>query len=752
MAQTQRVEIIIEADPPIRIEADEIESDVERRINTFIGGVAITRAQESIRADRAIWQDSANLVELMGSVEITNGEFTALAERAVVNLDLNLAKIYRGRAFFPAQNYYLSGDLIERVGEKTIHIKNGSATTCDGPEPAWTISAEDLTVTEGGYATARGVAFNSKYLPLFYSPFFAFPVKNERQSGLLTPWFANSSRDGFSVSLPLFLATGENHDLTFTPVWRTDRGLSSTLEGRYRLENGRGDWLASYLSDHRPQTFTYANTGNDRRTGERYWLRGQNNWRAGDWDLNLDVDLVSDPLYLAEFRNDIDGFGTSRDLFSQDFGRTLNEYLDPLRTNTFYAQRADYDSYFRGALTYTENLESFDNRDTIQRLPSLYHAIVSRPLGETPDDPRRSPARFSLDTRYDYFYRSSDENSLTDEAGHRFQFHPKASWSASLLEMATLTLSGDLNFRFYSTDGYRPFGGGADDPRARHDNNYTLFDGGFEAALASTFSRVYEGGPGEALATRHQMTPTVSFTYLDTPDQDELPYWDIYDRRLSRRTIRYGLLNSFVSKTPMTDENGAAGHDYFQFLKIGLWASHELADNSKWADNPGARYYSAGDYYDRGPGPLEVDVEAYFTPYVSARVLSALDSRTGQFTSHDITLNLTDPRGDSLSLTYDYDSPTRKLVEVWRDKTYEELRGSLNLKLTDAWSAAFYARYDIQEGRGLESYATLRYQAQCYAIGLIYSDNENDRRLGILVDILGLGTGSGLDGSPRLVY
>ncbi|UQZ88649.1 hypothetical protein C4J81_05290 [Deltaproteobacteria bacterium Smac51] len=753
---SEQIEVLIEGDTPIRVRADEIESDLDNHRNLFIGNVTIIRGGETLTAERALWQDGTNSVELSGSVKITTSEFVALAERAVVNLDLHLAKIYNGRAFFPEQNYYISGELIERVGEKTIQIKNGQATTCDGPEPSWTITADSLTVTEGGYATASGVAFNSKYMPLFYTPYFLFPVKNERQSGFLTPSIANSSRDGFSIGLPFFWATGENHDLTFIPVWRSDRGFSSTIEGRYRTDNGRGDWAVSYLSDNKPQHFTFNNTGQNKDTKDRYWLRGQNDWQVGDWDLHLDVDLVSDPLYLAEFRNDIDGFMASRNTFSQDFGRTLNEYLDPLRTNTFYAQKVDYDTYFRGALSYTDNLYSYDNRDTVQRLPSLYYAIVSRPLPESWGlfDGLINTPRFSLDTRYDYFYRTSDKNSETDEKGHRFQVNPSLSWSSPVGGLATLSLTGDLNFTLYSADGYRPYYDSQDKRQAQHKNNYNRFEGEFEATLATTMSRVYGGGPGDSVATRHQITPTVSFNYVETPDQDEMPYWDTYDRRLSRRTVRYGLLNTFVSKTPLKDENGLdAGYDYFQFLKLGLWTSYEFADNLYWANNPRARYYTT-DYFDRGAGPLEIDLEAYFNPYLSARILSAMDGRTAKFTSHDISLTLTDPRGDSLSVTYDYDSPT-KAMGTREYQKYEELRGTLNINLTDEWSAGFYTRYDVQEGRNLESYASLRYQAQCYAVGLIYTDNENDRRVGLLVDLLGLGTTSGAPSglnAPRMTY
>ena len=59
-------------------------------------------------------------------------------------------------------------------------------------------------------------------------------------------------------------------------------------------------------------------------------------------------------------------------------------------------------------------------------------------------------------------------------------------------------------------------------------------------------------------------------------------------------------------------------------------------------------------------------------------------------------------------------------------------------------------RYDVRDGRNLESYAGLRYQAQCYGISLLYSEIENDRRLGVLVDFLGLGTGGRFVSGPRL--
>jgi len=755
-----QVEVTMVGDPPIVIRADAIESDRNTQLNHFVGQVSITRGEEIITADRAVWNDATNTAEVSGNIKIVTPDFTVLAQRAVINMDLQMAKIYDGRAFFPAQNYYLSGALIERLGEKTIHIKEGTATTCDGPNPAWTIQADSLTVTEGGYATASGVSFNTSVAPIMAMPYFVFPVKNERQSGLLFPGIANSSRDGFTIGLPIFWATGENHDLTYTPVWRSERGLSNTLEGRYHFEKGRGIWQITHLDDKDPQSFYYKNNAMDRQnTNNRYWLRAQNQWRLGEWDVNLNLDLASDPLYLAEFRNDFDGFNNSFNMFAREFGYTTNEYLDPLRNNTLYAQKTDYDTFIRGTIEYTEDLYSQDNRDTIQRLPSLQYNLVSRPWPESMGLGLANLPRVSLGLRYDYFSRTSNDLSLTDETGHRMQINPSMNWSSPLGGLATMQLDGDLGLTMYAADGRRPSNNTpADRAAARHDSRDNRLTGSMTASLSTTLSRVYGGGLGEAVATRHQMSPTLSYTHVEASgNQSDLPYWDPFDRRLPRRTVRYGLLNTFVSKTPAVDENGQNnGFDYFQFLKIGLWSSYEFRDNMEWAKDPYARYYTT-DYYDRGAGPVELEIETFLNPFFSARLVSGIDGRTGKVTSHDLSFKAQDARGDSLTLTYDFDSPSTALGTGSNDyEDYEEVRADLTLVLNSEWTADFSSRYDLRVGRSLETHARLLYRAQCYGVGLLYSDSDNDRRVGLVIDLLGLGSinydRSGLASPPQFFY
>jgi len=760
-SETEQVEILIPGQELITIRADRIEQDEDLDLTRLSGRVSIRRGLELLTADWAVWRNQTKVAEVIGSVHLETPDFTMDAERAVVNLELSLAKIYEGRAFFHQTHYYLNGTVIERLSEKKLQVTEATATTCDGPTPPWTIQAEHLTVTENGYASARGVIFKGvgSTLPFLATPYFIFPVKTERQTGFLRPGsLSNSSQNGLTLSLPFFWATGENHDLTYTPVWREKRGLSSTLEGRYHLDWGRGIWQVSHLNDQADRfydlySYLYSGTPREKKKAEeRFWLRAHNQGRFGDWDVHLNLDMASDPLYIKEFTTDPDGFNQSSKAFASNFGHTINEALNPNRANEVYAQKLDGPTQVRTGLHYTQNLNSKDNRETLQRLPAIQYDLVGHSLDEIPTSGHQSP-RLSLSTGYDHFYRQTEENSRTTETGHRMRLQPAVDWTTAL-GLANLKVTGGLDMAAYAADGRRP-SKARTLAEAEHERWYNLVTGSAEVELGTTFSRVFEGGPGRAVATRHQITPTLAFNYVGAPEnQGRLPYWDHHDRRMPRQTLRYGLSNSLVAKNPgrapaqtpaqtPDQEPGRPQADdkYFQFLKFGLWASYELADNSHLTSrlrdpDDSSRYYDTN-YYDRGSGPLEAYLEAFFNPYFSARMISNFNTRTGRAINHDLSLTAADGRGDRLTLTYDHDTPEGKPVNT---PGYQEARANLLLKLNSEWSSRFSTRYDLQGNQALQSTAQLAYQAQCYGLSLLYSKTYHDESVGLVFDFLGLGS------------
>jgi hypothetical protein len=466
-------------------------------------------------------------------------------------------------------------------------------------------------------------------------------------------------------------------------------------------------------------------------------LRTQNNWQAYGWDLNLDLDLVSDPLYLYSFRNDLDGFYYSQSLFNRYFGRTLNEELDPLRISTFFAQKSwDY-SYFRGSLKYTDDLSRNNNSDILQNMPSIYYALVSQPLffSSASSKIANSP-RLSFDAHYDYFTRKRTNNIYSEEIGHRINLSPSIFWYQELFGLIGFRADGGLDYAMYAPSGFRPAENGRRESHGAFSNS---FSGHFRTELTSTFSRVYGDGSADGISTMHQITPMLSFDFVNSPDQSDLPFFDMLDRHLNRRTIRYGIRNTFVRRIPSKNQDGQiTGYDYSELFRLGVYSSYEFASNLKWSENYWGRYFTSG-YFDKGVGPLELEVETNINPWISARLLSSMDGRTGSFTSHDLFLKLADMRGDSLSLIYDYESPSREKGPI-SNADVSQMRADLTLDLTGGWKTQLSTRYDYHEQRSLETYVSLGYNDQCYGLALLYEDSDHDRRLALVVDLLGLGS------------
>lgn len=750
-AQTARrqVEIVLDSEPRTTLKADEIQLDQAAGRADFSGRVSLARADGHISASRGRWHEATKTVELSGEVIMTTEEFTVRAERVILNLEHNLAKIYDGRAFFLRRNYYLAGELMERRGAETIHLKKGRVTTCDGPEPSWSVDVKDLTVTKDGYAIGAAATFNTKYFPAFYLPFVALPVKTERQSGFLMPAVAQSTRDGQTLGWPIFWATGENHDLTLTPVWRSKRGLSLTMEANHKGMASESSWLFTHLNDNKPQHYTFKRNGEERGFSDRWWLRGKSDLSAYGWDFMMDVDLASDPLFLEAFHGDPDGFTYSERLMQNTFGRGLNEAKDPLRKSVALARRNRDDSLLSLGLQYSDNLANPNNEDTLQRYPSFLYSLAGRPAGRD-----GHLGFFSFTSQYDYFYRHYNEHSSTNGRGHRFRLAPELYKPFNLGRWGAFTAKGGIKETLYLPQGYAadfPGGQGRRYDYGRTAQNTALE---FDLGLSSTFSRVYHQSFWGAEAFRHQITPELKFTYSQNHRSDYTPFWDEFDFTPNRRTLKYGFTSTVMAKVPQVAANGGPEkiknsgggpveplYDYQEWLRVSVAASYEFSHEQELIGWP-----YAANYYGHGQGPAELELE--INPSRNLRLLarSAYDYNNGSFVSHDFKGTVYNARGDALFVDYEQAKSGYNNLPYAVEKANEELRVGLAVKLNDEWSARFNTRYDLLNNRELETNYRLRYSAQCWGVSLAYSDTFDDSKVVVALDLLGLGSlGSGND-------
>lgn len=76
-----------------------------------------------------------------------------------------------------------------KKSEFEFELEDSSVTSCrclDGSRP-WEIRSDSCAITQEGYAHAYDSAMWFEGVPIFYSPYLAFPVKSERALGCLRP-------------------------------------------------------------------------------------------------------------------------------------------------------------------------------------------------------------------------------------------------------------------------------------------------------------------------------------------------------------------------------------------------------------------------------------------------------------------------------------------------------------------------------------------------------------------------------------
>ncbi|WP_116475669.1 LPS assembly protein LptD [Zobellella maritima] len=237
---------------PIEVTADNLEATRDGKIR-YRGEVNVTQAHRTFRADYAELDQQSRDVQAEGNIRYSDGSITVRSDQTLTsNLDNKDTTLEQAR-------YQLHGNP-GRGGAEQVRMTNNtnkvaldgaSYTTCPPGEEVWELRASEVRVEQD---QVFGEAWNTvlwvKEVPVFYFPYFKFPVKDQRQSGFLYPTLDISSDNGTDVSLPYYWNIAPNYDATYTPRYMSERGLMSQLELRYMPVKGQtgalyGEYLGS---------------------------------------------------------------------------------------------------------------------------------------------------------------------------------------------------------------------------------------------------------------------------------------------------------------------------------------------------------------------------------------------------------------------------------------------------------------------------------------------------------------------------
>lgn len=640
---------------PVTVKADRLDYDRTADVYTAEGNVLIEQEGIRLEADRVVLNNRTGEAVAEGRVHLQEKENVLRADRIIMNLNTKAGVLYNGEIFMSKDNHHLKGEKIERLSETIYRIENGRFTTCD--ENEWYIEAKNINVDMDRYATGNDVSFKMAGLPIFYTPYLLFPVR--RQSGLLIPEIGLSSSEGFLMKNFIFWAISDYSDMTFTSDYRRERGHGTGIE--YRYVNSRdSSGMVYYNYFNTSAKWLMAHHGEpDTRWEFRFQHREE---FAEDLSARADINLVSDERYYRDLEKKLE-------LISRP-------YVD---SNAFYVERWDQASLYlmgRHSIDLTQ-----PNDHTIQKLPELRYTIFKERIA--------GPLFFGFDGSATNFSRRTGDGvrradfnpsitaalgwggiSFTPTIGGRATFYDRGETSAEPIERTYYYATADLNMRFS-----RVFG---------EDEN-------------SGIGRV-----------RHSIEPAVSYNYLPSVSQTDIPKLDSIDEVSPQNIVTLSLINRLTARY-----KDLAGFRTYDLMVLRFSQGHDLEKRKNNSD--GSRSTIKGELFLKTPKTITISASGEYDTYIDRiKTSSGSIKYTGD--------------GLQLDLTHRY----------LREPRTEFLIGGAWFKL-GRWDLSGHWWLDMENRKTTQEEYRAHYLSQCWGLGISYIQKPAETQYLMMLELKGLG-------------
>ncbi len=292
------------------ISADQVDL-AEGGLSTLEGNVEVIRDQTALTADTVRYDSDAATVEAEGNVHFWDSSLFWRGAQGHVDLEQKAATFRNGSyRLIGRQGRGNAGSAAIDNSRHTADFRDVDYTTCPGEIPTWRLAGKDIHLDNNiDVGTAKHVTLQIHNVPVFYLPYFTFPLTDHRKSGFLPPSFGSSSNSGADISIPYYWNIAPNYDATITPRFLGDRGAMLKGEFRYLGSQSHGQINLDYMPNDRA-------FNDDQRT--LFGFRHYQGFRNGH--AYLTYNRVSDKQYF------------------EDFGRSLS-----LASTRFLEQRAEID-------------------------------------------------------------------------------------------------------------------------------------------------------------------------------------------------------------------------------------------------------------------------------------------------------------------------------------------------------------------------------------------------------------------------
>ena len=671
---------------PVTLFAERIENLDREHLLIASGSVEAQQGEIRLEADRLEINTETGIGVAVGKVVFHDGLDRILGERMEFNFRTGTGVVFKADTF-AQPHFFVRGDRMERLGEKVYRVQQGLFTTCDQPDPHWSVTFGQLTATLDDWLYGANATFWAWKIPLIpWLPFFAASLRKDRQTGFLSPTFGQSSTKGFEARIPFYWVISENQDLTVVPHYFGKRGVG--LGGEYRFvrsERSRGEVEGFFLHDTQTQD-------------DRYVLGLRHEERFTDQlTLKADLGYVSADQYFSEFGDTLDQRSRQR-----------------LESNLSLSQRWSTWNLV-GNLFYYQDLTT-PVRVELHKLPEIRLTGIRQPLPFVPPEPS-----FFLE------FEGSFVNFVREVGaqGPRLDLNPKVSYPVNAAGYVTFVPFVGIRETLYDR---RVIGTRLEQGFLVEDTEpavlaRTLLQTGVTAE--SRLTRVLSIGQWGLDRIQHVIEPRAAYTFVSSGGR-QTPQFDAVDAVQAASNINYSLTNRINARGPA--EPGAPAPRW-ELARLVLSQAYDFrAPRVLDPVNPARlvkRPFSAvsADLLLQPLPPGSVPVPVQFRTTASVDVYGqGLTSLTT-----DLTVILADWRA-TFGTTHG------------QDGELQFVRGEISGQLSRQWAARASVQYDAISHTSVENRLEVDFRQQCWAVSLALINRVNEDEVRLTVNLLELGS------------
>lgn len=243
------------------IEASANYSEIKLNKQVKLSGEVIFLQKDRILySDEAIWNMQTSEGEFNGNTRLVNPEITIESNQVSIkqskdNGQSGIKDVHFSKARYSLPKEHLRGESEGiQMPDKTLMIfDDNTFTYCEPGNNDWDLRSSEVEIDyTDGVARSWHTRLRISEVPIFYFPYFSFPIDDRRITGFLSPEITfNESLSIVDVQLPFYLNLYANLDATFTTHYIKEQGILWESEVRHKTKLfGDGQLDYNYMGEN----------------------------------------------------------------------------------------------------------------------------------------------------------------------------------------------------------------------------------------------------------------------------------------------------------------------------------------------------------------------------------------------------------------------------------------------------------------------------------------------------------------------